>query len=847
VGVKLFSWIAGVFLAIGAIFFLRYSIDRGWLSPEVRMVMGFAAGVGLIVLCELKAARRYPVTANALDAAGIAILFSTFFAGHALWHLIATVTAFTLMALVTALAVMLSLRRDSVFIALLGLIGGFATPALLATGEDHPVGLFGYLLLLNAGLAWVAYRKKWAFLSVLSLIFTTLYQWGWVAKFLTDSKLGLAAGIFLAFPAVSVGALGLLGREEDGKSPVFGRTAAVGAALPLLFAVYLAAVPAYGSRWLLLFAFLFLVDAGLAALAVFRGEEALHLAAGLATLVVLLAWSANTLTPDLLHEALAVYVVFSIFYFFVPLAARHRPGAPAKRTGPAVYLGLMGHACLLFLATQRTLTVRPDVFLGAALALLTVVAWFVAVRGFGNLQVAALALASCAVTVWIPVAGRAPWPAAGIGAAGALAFWGVAGYVFSERKPFALAASVALFLAQAAAIAASLTAGSPPVHVHVAAHTLFVAALLGVAWATSWQVLAVLAVVPASLAAYGWEIARSGRKGLWREELLFGAALYALFIAYPLLLGKRAGKSREPYIAAVLASVSFFFLARFSLLEGGYRDVIGLLPLSQAALMGLLLLRLRGLGVPADENRPRLVLVSGALLAFVTVTIPVQLEKEWITLGWALLAAALAWLYGRLPHPGLLAWTSGLFAAVLVRLALNPAVLSYHPRAASAVFNWYFYTYGVPAAAFFAGARLLGKRDETARKLSRLLWAGGTVLLFLLLNIEIANSFSEGRRALTFRIVSGSLAEGLAYTLGWAFFAIALLAAGLVTKSRAVRIAALALLVVTILKCFLLDLASLGGLYRVASFVILAICLALVAVLLQRFVLAPQKEKDPAS
>jgi uncharacterized membrane protein len=44
--------------------------------------------------------------------------------------------------------------------------------------------------------------------------------------------------------------------------------------------------------------------------------------------------------------------------------------------------------------------------------------------------------------------------------------------------------------------------------------------------------------------------------------------------------------------------------------------------------------------------------------------------------------------------------------------------------------------------------------------------------------------------------------------------------------------------VVTILKCFLFDLAQLGGLYRVASFVGLAACLAAVALLLQRFVLA---------
>ena len=73
-------------------------------------------------------------------------------------------------------------------------------------------------------------------------------------------------------------------------------------------------------------------------------------------------------------------------------------------------------------------------------------------------------------------------------------------------------------------------------------------------------------------------------------------------------------------------------------------------------------------------------------------------------------------------------------------------------------------------------------------------------------------------------------------------FAFAMLIAGIVLHSKPARISAIVLLSVTIAKCFLHDLWRLGGLYRVASFVGLAICLTLVALLLQRFVLQPQKE-----
>ena len=207
VGVKAFSAIAGVALVIAAVSFLRYSIEAGWLQPPVRVAIGVVVALALLIVCELKAARRYPVTANAMDAAAIAVLFATFFAAHALWNLIPGVAAFALLAVVTALAVLLSVRRESLFIAVLGLLGGFATPALLSTGENRPIPLFAYLLLLNIGLAQVAHRKRWPILTALTLVFTTIYQWGWVMKFLSTSSLPLAMSVFLLFPLAAFASL----------------------------------------------------------------------------------------------------------------------------------------------------------------------------------------------------------------------------------------------------------------------------------------------------------------------------------------------------------------------------------------------------------------------------------------------------------------------------------------------------------------------------------------------------------------------------------------------------------------------------------------------------------------
>jgi len=162
------------------------------------------------------------------------------------------------------------------------------------------------------------------------------------------------------------------------------------------------------------------------------------------------------------------------------------------------------------------------------------------------------------------------------------------------------------------------------------------------------------------------------------------------------------------------------------------------------------------------------------------------------------------------------------------------------------VFNWYLYTYLLCAGACFAAGALLSKTDDrlgpALPRASTLLPGAATVLLFLLLNIEIADYFSLGP-SITFNLSAG-LAQDLTYTLGWAAFAVSMLVAGIWKRSRAARMAAILLLTVTVLKGFLHDMARLGGLYRVFSFVGLAVCLSLVALVLQRFVLS---RKDGAA
>ncbi|HEX6178374.1 MAG TPA: DUF2339 domain-containing protein, partial [Thermoanaerobaculia bacterium] len=728
-------------------------------------------------------------------------------------------------------------------------------------------------------------------------------------------QLPLAATIFAVFAIV--GSAGLWLRDANG--PQFERLGLISAALPLAFAIFAAAVPAYGARYNTLLGFLLFMAAGCALIAWKRGPEWLDVVAGagvlltfalwfalsyqsaawpmvlpwvaafvvlylatgeradytaalllfafpvlaareaataepallFASLFALLAliaayavkynrhlvftigatlaiaaqavWSAAHLTPANATAALVIYLAFGLLLLALPVIARR-----------VQYLAIAEYVFLMYVASQAELSIPPW-------RLFTVLALLVVATGVaslmlrrGSLMTAAVAASQVVAVIWAANAPLAPWPnvalaVALVTAAFAVVWLAIARRNFSsdEAGGFERAAITALFLGHVVAIVAGQTSSVPLFGSLLVAHSALAITILSIAWLTEKHYLATL-LVP--VLAFATSLNRADDPVL---RLLFAAAMYAISLAYPLLLGARAQRSLQPYLAAVISAVPFFFFARSAMIDLGYQSVIGVLPVVQALTMLALLLRLLRIEAPAERENGRLALVAAAALAFITLAVPLQLDRQWITIAWALEGAALVWLYRRIPHRGLLVWATGLFAVVFVRLVFNPAVFEYHSRSATPIFNWYLYTYLAAALAFYIAARLL---PEEFRRWKHAAAAAGTVLLFFLVNIEIADFYSTGR-TLTFNFLSAPLAQELTYTIGWALFAIAMLVAGIVMNARGARIAALSLLAITILKCFLHDLGRLGGLYRVGSLLGLAISLVIVGMLLQRFVL----------
>jgi hypothetical protein len=369
---------------------------------------------------------------------------------------------------------------------------------------------------------------------------------------------------------------------------------------------------------------------------------------------------------------------------------------------------------------------------------------------------------------------------------------------------------------------------------------LLAALLLGLARLLEHGLVPAVALGCTALLEYVWletRYAPGGASGL----LAWNLGFYAIFALFPFVFRRRFAGQRAPWIASALAAPVHFYLVYELVRRAWPNDFMGLIPALFAvpALAGLAA-ALRALPAATPRRLDVLAWFGGVALLFVTLVFPIQFERQWITLGWALEGTALLWLFLRVPHAGLRLAGTGLLIAAFVRLALNPAVLTYRPRAATAVFNWYFYAYGLTTLCLLAGARLLArpraaaKPDELTTRGPVLLNALAGVLAFLLLNLEISDYFCPAGRGLTFEF-SGNFARDMAYTVAWALFAFALLVIGIARRVRATRYAAIGLLSVTLLKLFLHDLAHLGQLYRIGAFVVVAVVAILASFLYQRF------------
>ncbi len=875
-GAKLFAWLGGLALFLGVVFFVKYSFEQNLIPPSLRVALGFAAGIGLLVGGFAMDRRKYTVTSHTLCATGVLVLYATTFACRSIYHFpfFGVVPTFLLMALVTAVAFLLAVRLDAMVVAVLGLVGGFLTPALVSTGHDQALGLFSYVALLDIGLLATVFAKRWNFLLGLAAFGTIATQLAWFANFFNVQKAGVGLAVFVGFSVLMLAAAVVAKRRGRLNGWFLGAAAAM-AASGFVFSLALLGFPELIREPVVFLASVFGSGLCLFGLSLLEPSRP-HFQAlgGVAGFLLLSGWVASLTSWDgpALPWVLGACFLFALLHSAFPLVLQR---LNPERVPPR-WLYLLPLLAFLPLFSPVSgvdhlpiMTWTVVLGLGVLAALMAVLArapWMIA---------GALLLTLALLGTWI---GQVPPEPGSLGGLlvviGGFALAGfVVTYVLRGRltaaaesqdaeladweKPLAVltphlpAASVALPFALLALVTDRLPLANPSPVFGLA--LLLALLLLGLAAVLPNRTLPLVGLVCVFLLQVVWQSARlpdALAAGINTGPLVWHVIFFLVFAAFPFIFMRRFSNSLLPWIASALSGPLHFLLVHNLVKAAWPNEFMGLVPAIFAIpSIAALLVLTKSLPFAAEKRPALLAWFGGVALFFITLIFPIQFSREWITLGWALEGAALLWLFHRVPHPGLRLTGIALLAIVFARLALNPAVLGYHERGALPILNWYLYTYGVAAVCLFLGAWLLRPpRDRVFDvNVPPLLCALGAALVFLLLNIEIADFFTaEGHRVLTFEF-SGNFARDMTYTIAWSLFALLLLMVGLWRRIPMARYAGLALMGVALLKLFLHDLATLTALYRIAAFIATAVIAIVASFLYQKLLASPQDVENPES
>jgi len=862
-GIKLFAWIGGFAAFLGIIFFTKYAIDNNMISPLIRVCAGFVAGVALLCTGVLTKSERLKTTANVLSAVGIVFIYVSAYAAGSYFHMFNRGFAFGIMVIASACAFWVSVKKDAKYISVLAAICGYLTPILLSTGSGEIIKLSVYMAVLTVTMLLISARKKWGFLVWLASIGVYAILFMLYEKGFTVLRPRSMAFTYSSFCVLFTAYAAFIIKKYNFKERVFTSLPFLFNFCSLIFVFTFFDV----HRSILALCLLMIINACQLMIAVndkyFRDGYAL---VSFASLFVLLLWSVFNLKQWNLSFAVGAYFLYFLFNSALPFMHSEK-----EKTKPLFWDGLFA-ALLLFvfmvcvikvhyvtfpvwiiamlavfftlIFSERTKNLFPG-FFGAFGMFAVILLWVVSTNQYVfditafSVVIVVFAAGSFALALLLKNRSKA--------LAGAFIF-AEDGNVHTDLAGRQYAYPVFnLFLLSfyAILIAAAIKIQPAFPDIFTAAGLLIAVFMIFLATANKSKRMSgvFFSLIGVFLMQLLWQVFYF-RPEYLKIAVYWYFAVFAFFFAFIFLVtfylesdSEHYPKSIIPWLTSALAGVlqcSLIYLAARRM--PGFSGWLGIIP---AAFALIYVCSARGIGKMTGRRGAEFGIFAAAALFFITMIFPAQFEKGWLTISWALEAAILIGLSEAVGYKPLKYWGLGISAIVFLRLVIpNANMFEVH---SGSIINWYLYMYMAAVAALFAGASLWSPKDETLKDISprRMLFSFAIILLFILLNIEIAAFFAAGNY-MRFSF-SNNFAQDMAYTLCWGVFAMALFAFGVAKSVKGLRIAGLILLSAATLKLFLHDLWNLGQLYRIGSFFGLAAMLILVSFLYQKYVLRQNK------
>ena len=161
-------------LVIGVGLFVRHAFANQWITEPLRVALGAVAGFIVFLAGRRAVTAGHARFGTTLVGGGVAIWYLTVYAALNLYGLLSPTIGFGLLVAVTGLAAIQADRLKSPSLATVAVLGGFSTPFLVCGDADSAVRLFSYTALLIGAIVYLAHRRDWPGVTLLSFVLTGL-------------------------------------------------------------------------------------------------------------------------------------------------------------------------------------------------------------------------------------------------------------------------------------------------------------------------------------------------------------------------------------------------------------------------------------------------------------------------------------------------------------------------------------------------------------------------------------------------------------------------------------------------------------------------------------------------
>lgn len=197
------AWVGGLALVLGAIFFLNMAFSRGWIGPELRVVIGLAAGTIAMVVGGFLLVRGDRLVGHVLTPVGLAVISISMVGATRLFDLVPVPVGLLVVLLSAIGAAALAVRTDSPVVAAFGLVAVLASPPLLGSAPD--VTTLAFVGAVLVGTSAVSVWRTWGWLPPLAFLLSAPQAAFWILGDPEPSVGLLGIGLFWLVNIVAAG------------------------------------------------------------------------------------------------------------------------------------------------------------------------------------------------------------------------------------------------------------------------------------------------------------------------------------------------------------------------------------------------------------------------------------------------------------------------------------------------------------------------------------------------------------------------------------------------------------------------------------------------------------------